>query len=79
MTISDYQISNVIKSYTTSMKAKSKLGEKEPLSGSIVREDKVMISEEAKKILFDRIGENMTEKLKGHDEERYVISNSYSG
>lgn len=77
MTISDYQISNVIKSYTMSMKAKSKVGEKESTSSSALPEDKVMISDEAKRILFERIGEHMAEKLKGRDEERHVISNSY--
>lgn len=78
MTISDYQISNVIRSYTMNMKAKSKIGEKEPSNGTGITEDKVMISEEAKRILFERIGEHMSERLKGQDEERYVISNSYS-
>ncbi|HOF58701.1 MAG TPA: hypothetical protein PLX88_07000 [Syntrophorhabdaceae bacterium] len=78
MTISDYQISNVIRSYTMNMKAKSKVGEKEPVNGSGFKEDKVLISEEAKRILFERIGEHMAEKLKGHDEERQTVSNSYS-
>jgi len=78
MTISDYQISNVIRSYTMNMRAKSKVGEKEPANGVGLTEDKVLISEEAKRILFERIGEHMTERLKGHDEERYDVSNSYS-
>ncbi|MCX5815087.1 MAG: hypothetical protein NTX75_02440 [Proteobacteria bacterium] len=79
MTISDFQISSVIKSYTMSMKAKAKADEKEPTNGSVVHEDQVMISEDAKRMLFERIGEQMSERFKGHDEEGYVISTTYSG
>jgi len=79
MAISNFQISTVIKSYTMSMKAKAKAAEKEPVNDGIVREDQVMISEEAKRMLFERIGEQMSERFKGHDEEGYGISTTYSG
>jgi hypothetical protein len=68
MSISDYQISSVIKTYMKNMKVKAKSVEKEPSNGSVKREDNVMISEEAmKKMLFSRIGEQMTERLKRHE------------
>jgi hypothetical protein len=61
MTISDYQISNVIKTYMKSMKIKANRPEKGP--ETIAREDHVQISEEAmKRMLFERIEERMTEK-----------------
>ena len=63
MTISDYQISNVIRTYMKSMKAK--VAQPEKNSEHLPREDEVNISKEAmKKMLYDRIGEQMTEKLK---------------
>ena len=63
MTISDYQVSSVIRTYMKSMKAKA--GRPEPGLEQHTREDEVNISKEAmKKMLYDRIGEQMTEKLK---------------
>ncbi|HEX2964154.1 MAG TPA: hypothetical protein VHO84_00115 [Syntrophorhabdaceae bacterium] len=63
MTISDYQISSVIRTYMKSMKAKAGRPELNPEPSN--REDEVNISKEAmKKMLYDRIGEQMTEKLK---------------
>jgi hypothetical protein len=68
MSISDYQISSVIKTYMKNMKVKAKCVEQEPPNGNIMHEDNVMISEEGmKKMLFDRIGEQMTERLKRYE------------
>ncbi|OPY00661.1 MAG: hypothetical protein A4E61_01938 [Syntrophorhabdus sp. PtaB.Bin184] len=68
MTISDYQISSVIRTYMKNMKVRMNRsgGEREMDS----REDEVNISREGmKKMLYDRIGEHVTEKLKRHDEK----------
>lgn len=72
MTISDYQISSVIKTYMKSMKVKA--GQTEKNLDYVAREDEVNISREGmKKMLYDRIGEQMTEKLtekqKKYDQE----------
>jgi hypothetical protein len=68
MTISDYQISSVIRTYMKSMKAK--VGQMEKNHDHFTREDQVNISREAmKKMLYDRIGAQMTEKLKKNDQE----------
>ncbi len=68
MTISDYQISSVIRTYMKSMKVR--VGQAENNPDPFVREDEVNISREAmKKMLYDRIGEQMTEKLKKYDQE----------
>jgi hypothetical protein len=70
MTISDYQISNVIKTYMGNMKVRA--GRIEKASDLPPREDAVSISEEAmKRMVFERIEERMTEKSKqnGHGTE----------
>jgi len=68
MTISDYQINSVIKTYMRNMK--SRMGQTEKSLTEPWMEDRVMISDEGmKKILFERIGEKMTERLKRHDQE----------
>jgi hypothetical protein len=68
MSISDYQISSVIKTYMKNMKVKAKYAEKENGNNNTKREDNVMISEAGmKKMLFERIGEQMTEKLKKYE------------
>jgi hypothetical protein len=68
MTISDYQISSVIRTYMKSMK--SRVGQTEKNNDYYTRKDEVNISREAmKKMLYDRIGEQMTEKLKKYDQE----------
>ena len=68
MTISDYQISSVIKTYMKNMKVKAKCQDKESAYLNNINEDNVMISEEGmKKMLFDRIGEQMTEKLRRYE------------
>lgn len=68
MTISDYQISSVIRTYMKNMKVRmNRSGEN---LGQENREDEVNISREGmKKMLYDRIGEHVTEKLKKNDEK----------
>jgi len=68
MTISDYQISSVIRTYMKNMKVRiNRAGNEHEMEG---REDEVNISREGmKKMLYDRIGEQVTEKLKRHDEK----------
>lgn len=68
MTISNYQISSVIKTYVKNMEVKAKYVDKEPTNGNGAQEDSVMISEEGmKKMLFNRIGEQMTKRLKKYE------------
>jgi len=69
MAISDYQTGSVIKTYMKNMKVKVKDREdgliQEP------KDDMVTISQEGmKKTLYERIGEQMTERLKKHDQKR---------
>ncbi|MDD3845740.1 MAG: hypothetical protein PHC90_05195 [Syntrophorhabdaceae bacterium] len=68
MTISDYQISSVIKTYMKNMKVRmNRAGKEQDMEH---REDEVNISREGmKKMLYDRIGEQVTEKLKRHNEK----------
>jgi hypothetical protein len=68
MTISDYQISSVIRTYMKNMKVRA--GQIEKNADTFTREDEVNISREGmKKMLYDRIGEQVTEKLKKYDQE----------
>lgn len=68
MTISGYQVNSVVKTYMRNMKSRAGLTGKTP--GDDGAEDRVLISEEAmKRMVFERIGESMTEKLKKHDQE----------
>ena len=68
MTISDYQISSVIRTYVKNMKVKINLLEDFPDKAQ--PEDAVLISEEGmKRMFFERIGEKMTERLKRHESE----------
>ncbi|HVN96304.1 MAG TPA: hypothetical protein VMT62_07745 [Syntrophorhabdaceae bacterium] len=68
MTISDYQISSVIRTYLKNMKVR--VGQVEKNHEGLTREDEVNISREGmKKMLYDRIGEQMAEKLKKYDQE----------
>lgn len=60
MTISDYQINRVIKTYVKNMKGMLRLGEKAPEDGFLISEDGV------KRMVFDRIEEIMTAKLRRH-------------
>jgi hypothetical protein len=68
MTISDYQISSVIKTYMRNMR--SRVGRTDEALGDDEVEDKVLISERGmKRMLFDRIGEKMTARLRKHGQE----------
>jgi len=68
MTISDYQISSVIRTYMKNMKVRA--GQIEKNTDIFTRDDEVNISREGmKKMLYDRIGEQVTEKLKKYDQE----------
>lgn len=68
MTISDYQISTVITTYMKNMKVRMKQGGAN--NDQECRADEVAISREGmKKMLYDRIGEHVTEKLKRYDEK----------
>jgi hypothetical protein len=67
MAISDYQTGSVIKTYMKNMKVKVK--DREDGLTQEPKDDLVTISQEGmKKILYERIGEQMTEKLKKHDQ-----------
>lgn len=69
MAISDYQTGSVIKTYMKNMKVKVK--DREDGLTQEPKDDLVAISQEGmKKILYERIGEQMTEKLKKHDQTR---------
>jgi len=68
MTISDYQINSVVRTYMKNMSGKVGLTGK--TSRDDGAEDQVLISEGAmRRMLFDRIGEKMTERLRRHDQE----------
>jgi hypothetical protein len=68
MTISDYQISSVIRTYVRNLK--SRMDRIEKAHSDAVLTDKVAISDDGmKRILFERIGEKMTEKLRRHEQE----------
>jgi len=68
MTISPHQISSVIKTYTNNMKVKAVTTEKDATKKVFNYEDNVTISEEAmKKMLYDRIEEQMTGRLKRYE------------
>ena len=69
MTISDYQISNVIRTYMKNMKVRAKQVDKD--QENLTRDDEVAISREGmKRMLFERIGEHTTEKLKKYEQEQ---------
>ncbi len=68
MTVSDYQINSVIKTYMRNMK--SRIGRGGDAGEGPLEEDNVIISEDGmKRVLFERIGEKMTERLRRHDQE----------
>ena len=68
MTVSDYQVNSVIKTYMRNMK--SRMGRGDNACDGPLEEDNVIISEEGmKRVLFERIGEKMTERLRRHDQE----------
>jgi len=78
MTISDFQINSVIKSYTKNMKFRVKAFDSDKNANNIVHEDRVLISDDGKKMLLERIGEKTAERLRRHHKEGYVNSDSYS-
>lgn len=64
MTISDYQISSVIRTYMKNMKVKVRQIDND----NAARDDEVAISKEGiKRMLFERIGEQMTEKIRKYE------------
>lgn len=66
MTITDHQISSVIRIYMKSMKVRA--GQTEKNRDDFMREDEASISKEAvKKMIYNRIGERVTEKLKKYE------------
>lgn len=68
MTVSGYQINSVIKTYMKNMR--SRMGRAGKALGDSGVEDRVLISEDAmKRMVFERIGEKMTERLRKHDQE----------
>ncbi|MGD0229652.1 MAG: hypothetical protein ABSC19_04740 [Syntrophorhabdales bacterium] len=68
MSVFDYQINNVIKTYMKNMKNRMTHLEKGNEGPS--ENDNVIISDEGmKRVLFERIGERMTERLRRHDQE----------
>ncbi len=69
MTVSDFQVSSVIRTYLKNMKSRAG-GVGEKIRCQSLPEDRVTISDQGmKKMLFERIGEKMTERLKRHDQE----------
>lgn len=67
MTISDFQVTSIIRSYTRNLKVKARTSEKKYAGKNNVHDDKTIISDKAfKKLLFDRISENVMEKIKRH-------------
>ena len=68
MTISDYQVNSVVRTYMKNMSGKVGLTGKMPGDDGV--EDRVLISDGAmKRMLFERIGEKMTERLRRHGQE----------
>ncbi|HPP05770.1 MAG TPA: hypothetical protein PLW88_00250 [Syntrophorhabdaceae bacterium] len=49
-----------------------KIAEKDQLLNNINNEDRVLISEDGKRMLLERIGENMADRLRRHDKEGHV-------
>ena len=69
MTVSDFQINSVIKTYMKNIKIR--MSHRANAEDGSSQEDNVIISEEGmKRVLFERIGEKMTERLRRHDHEK---------
>lgn len=67
MTISDYQIGSVVKTYMKNMKVKLK--EKEDGLIQKPTDDEALISQEGmRKVLYDRINEQVVERSKRHEQ-----------
>jgi hypothetical protein len=68
VTISDFQINNVIRTYMRNMKVKVLPVEQDPQREA--KEDQVQISEDGmKRMLFERMEDNLTERLRKHDQD----------
>ena len=66
MNISDYQILNVIKTYIKNMRNKVDSADAEG-SDREASDESATHDEQMKKMVFDRIGEIVTEKIKKHE------------
>lgn len=66
MNLSDYQILNVIKTYIKSVRGKVDLADA-ARDNPAANEDVPPSDDRMKKIVFDRIGEIVTEKLRKHE------------
>jgi hypothetical protein len=67
MTISDYQIGSVVKTYMKNMKVKLKEKEDGLIQKPI--DDEALISKEGmRKVLYDRINEQVVERSKRHEQ-----------
>ncbi len=65
MTITDYQINSIIKTYMKNMKIRATCRDK---FDELMIKDEMNISREAvKKVIYNRIGERVTEKLKKNE------------
>ncbi|HOV89701.1 MAG TPA: hypothetical protein PKW07_03210 [Syntrophorhabdaceae bacterium] len=51
------------------MKFRVKVFDSDKAPNNIVHEDRVLISDDGKKMLMERIGESMAERLRRHDNE----------
>jgi hypothetical protein len=68
VTISNYQVNSVIKTYVKNMKTRVRTHDPEVQPEA--RDDSVQISEEGmKRMLFERIGEQVNEKLRRYNHE----------
>jgi hypothetical protein len=77
MTISDYQISSVIRTYMKNMK--SKIRPEGAVPGNGVSEDSVTISEEGmRRMLFERIEKKATERLRRHEQQEQRVAHTHS-
>jgi hypothetical protein len=62
MTISANQVSAVIRTYLKN--ARDRLDDDSPSGNSEKQQDEITISEDARKILYDRIGKRLVQKLR---------------
>jgi hypothetical protein len=68
MTISDYQIGSVVKTYMKNLRVKLK--EKEDGLIQKPTDDEVLVSQEGmRKVLYDRINVQIVERSKKHDQK----------
>ncbi|OPX98259.1 MAG: hypothetical protein A4E58_00919 [Syntrophorhabdus sp. PtaB.Bin006] len=66
MTVSDFQVNSVIRTYLKNVKSDAKGAGRESVKR--LEKDAVIISEDGmKKILLERTGDEMSERLRKHD------------